>query len=201
MHTASLAQVASTRQSRLQDYVENSWDQVNGLCWLWLMRTREGCRELCIEIVPVPWGRKFLWPWISLEMTSGLLDLSGLLFYFRPGVVVFLLAPKLSQCFCHLQQHCRSHLLSETTLRLLSLFLQISNSTDSDCAPKIFVISTKVRMNPALLSVLYVQNVCGGNWETDKSSICWRVTLLWKFDRALVFSAAVAHIYVASLKP
>lgn len=51
-----------------------------------------------------------------------------------------------SQAMEFLALPCWSHLLSEITmLPLLSLFLQISNSSDSECTPKLFVISSKVR--------------------------------------------------------
>lgn len=63
----------------------------------------------------------------------------------------------LAKCFCHLQRCCRSRLPSEVTRPVLSLLWlpQISNSTDSDCTPKLFVISSKVRGTiPALVSAL-----------------------------------------------
>ncbi len=91
------------------------------------MRTREGC---VWGMVPVLRGRKFRWPCISLEVTSGLLELYRPQHGFRPGMLHFrwlfsFLAPKTTQwnpalCFSHLQQHCRSHLLSEITRSLFS---------------------------------------------------------------------------------
>lgn len=144
----------------------------------------EKAAESCVwRMVPVLRGRKFSWPWISLEMTSGLLHLFRPQYSFRPGIVVFLLTPKPAQCFCHVQQHCRSHLLSEITLRFLSLFLQISNSTDSDCIPKVFVISSKVRAWTLPFSLCCTHRTCEVATAKLTKVVFVEVTLLWKFDR------------------
>lgn len=149
------------------------------------MRTREGCRERCM--VPVLRGRKFIWPRSNLEMTSGLLDSYRPSYSFKPGAGYF------DGCFPFSSR--------ADSLVHLSSFLQISNSTESDCVPKLFVISSKVRV---CVLPFFSQRCACRRWRVRS---CWKYSLTLMKSSSLmkvwgctlgtrVHCAAAAHIYV-----
>lgn len=76
-----------------------------------------------------------------------------------------LVSLKLEMKLYYLQQHCWTHLFLEITGSLFfTLFLQISNSSDSECSPKLFVISSKVRIgNQRFSSALNTRRLWGGS--------------------------------------
>lgn len=143
-------------------------------------------------MVPVLRGRKFIWPCNNLEMTPGLLDSYRPSYSFRPGMgYTDSPFPFSSRVDCS---------AADDSLLHLSSFPQISNSTDSDCVPKLFVISSKVRVWILLFSLCCARRR-------------WRVRSCWKYYLTLLKShtlmkvwgctlgtwvhcAAAAHIYV-----
>lgn len=70
---------------------------------------------------------------------------------------------------------------------LLCLFHQTSNSSDSECTPQLFVISSKVCIYNGVFSTLYMRHMLGRSEKLLKvgplqfSSLWWQVTLyLWR---------------------